>query len=175
MTLGDRIVVMSNGLIQQSGPPLEVYHKPANRFVAAFVGMPPMNFLDGILDHSSSGGLDFVEGSSDPTGKAYRLALTADMSGRLRGLTGKPVVLGIRPQLFSEGAGPASMSMPVRVTEPLGDTVDVFCSTPKHPHIVARVSSRTGARAGGAVELNVDMSGVHVFEPGEFGRNLSVW
>ena len=176
MTLGDRIVVMSNGLIQQSGPPLEVYHKPANRFVAAFVGMPPMNFLDGVLERSGSG-LDFVEGSSDPSGKAYRLGLTAEMSGRLAGCVGKPVVLGVRPQLFSDVgglAGEATMLMPVRVTEPLGDTVDVFCSTPKHSHVVARVNSRTGAKAGGTIALAVDMTGVHVFEPGEFGKNLSV-
>ncbi|MEK6702663.1 MAG: sn-glycerol-3-phosphate ABC transporter ATP-binding protein UgpC, partial [Planctomycetota bacterium] len=67
MTLGDRIVVMSNGLIQQSGPPLEVYQKPANRFVAAFVGMPPMNFFDGVLEQpgGGGGGLVFVEGSND--------------------------------------------------------------------------------------------------------------
>lgn len=173
MTLGDRIVVMSNGLIQQAGPPLEVYHRPVNRFVAAFVGMPPMNFLEGTIERAADG-LVFVEGSSDPSGKPYRLPLTAEMSAKLGGSAGKPIVLGIRPQLFREGEGIASMTMPVRVTEPLGDTVDVFCSTSKHPHIVARVGSRTTAKVGSPITLAVDMNGVHFFEPGEFGANLSL-
>jgi hypothetical protein len=62
--------------------------------------------------------------------------------------------------------------MPVRVTEPLGDTVDVFCSTPKHPSIVARVGARTSARAGQLITLAVNMNEAHFFEPGEFGVNL---
>ncbi len=179
MTLGDRIVVMSNGLIQQSGPPLEVYHKPANRFVAAFVGMPPMNFFEGVLDREGSG-VVFVEGSNDPSGKPYRLAVPAERSQRLversGGVLGKPIVLGVRPQMFTEvapgAAGGAIMTMPVRVTEPLGDTVDVFCSTPKNPSVVARVGARTSAKAGQSVALAVNMNEAHFFEPGEFGVNL---
>ncbi|XVJ57906.1 MAG: sn-glycerol-3-phosphate ABC transporter ATP-binding protein UgpC [Tepidisphaera sp.] len=175
MTLGDRIVVMSNGLIQQSGPPLEVYHKPANRFVAAFVGMPPMNFFEGTLERESTG-LVFVEGSNDPSGKPYKFPVPAERAQRLversGGVLGKPIVLGVRPQMFTETAGPATMTMPVRVTEPLGDTVDVFCSTPKHPSIVARVGARTSARAGQPITLAVNMNEAHFFEPGEFGANL---
>ena len=181
MTLGDRIVVMSNGLIQQSGPPLEVYHKPANRFVAAFVGMPPMNFFEGVLEREGNS-VVFVEGSSDASGKPYRLAVPTERSQRLVErsggggpmVLGKPIVLGVRPQMFAEVApGTAGgMTMPVRVTEPLGDTVDVFCATPKHPSVVARVGARTSARAGQPITLAVNMNEVHFFDPGEFGVNL---
>jgi multiple sugar transport system ATP-binding protein len=177
MTLGDRIVVMSNGLIQQSGPPLEVYHRPANRFVAAFVGMPPMNFFEGVLEHTNDG-LTFVEGSSDPAGKPYRLPVPRERAERLveraGGTVGKPIVLGVRPQMFTEAAAsaPGTMTMPVRVTEPLGDTVDIFAGTPKHPHVVARLGARTSARAGQSVTLAVNMNDAHFFEPGEFGKNL---
>jgi ABC-type sugar transport system ATPase subunit len=76
--------------------------------------------------------------------------------------------------MFAEtaGPGPATMAMPVRVTEPLGDTVDVFVGTPKHPHLVARVGARTSAKAGQAITLAVNMDEAHFFEPGEFGRTL---
>ncbi len=174
MTLGDRIVVMSNGLIQQSGPPLEVYRSPANRFVAAFVGMPPMNFFDGTLE-ASGGDLVFVEGSADPDGKPYRLVLPAAKAAKLGGQTGKPLVLGLRPQAFGDEtrAGGVRMRMQVRVTEPLGDTVDVFCSTPRNASIVARVSARNMFKPGTVGEFAVDMEQAHVFEPGEFGVNLT--
>lgn len=69
--------------------------------------------------------------------------------------------------------GGAVMTMPVRVTEPLGDTVDVFCGTAAQGHVVARVGAKTKARAGETIVLSVDMGEAHVFEPGEFGRNLT--
>ena len=68
MTLGDRIVVMSKGVILQVGPPLEVYRKPVNRFVASFIGSPPMNFIDGRLD-----GAAFLENSDNRGGTPIRI------------------------------------------------------------------------------------------------------
>lgn len=180
MTLGDRIVVMSNGLIQQAGPPLEVYHKPANRFVAAFVGMPPMNFFEGTIERRGEG-FAFVSSAPDGTGRPAVLGFPGSRAGRVSGLVGRGVVLGVRPQMFREVSGEASgsegsgatMTMPVRVTEPLGDTVDVFCGTAAQGHVVARVGAKTRARAGETIVLSVDMGEAHVFEPGEFGRNLT--
>ncbi|QOJ00462.1 MAG: sn-glycerol-3-phosphate ABC transporter ATP-binding protein UgpC [Phycisphaeraceae bacterium] len=173
MTLGDRIVVMSNGLIQQSGPPLEVYQNPVNRFVAAFVGMPPMNFLAGSLRREGDS-LAFVEGSSDPSGRPYTLPVPAGRAASLAPWAGKEIVLGLRPQMFSDDLAGASatMALPVRVTEPLGDTIDVFGSTPKHPHLVARVPARAKVSVGQNVTFAVDMHQAHFFEPGEFGRNI---
>jgi multiple sugar transport system ATP-binding protein len=175
MTLGDRIVVMSNGLIQQANSPLEVYRNPANRFVGAFVGTPPMNFLEGTLE-IIGGETVFAEGSKDSQGHAYRLRVPARRAERLGAHIGKPIVMGIRPQMLVEGTGAEStlntMRMPVRVIEPLGDTIDAFAGTPKHPHIVARLTSRAHVAPGRETIFVVDMEHVHFFEVGEFGRNL---
>jgi multiple sugar transport system ATP-binding protein len=175
MTLGDRIVVMSNGLIQQCDTPLEVYRNPVNRFVAAFVGTPPMNFFEGTLERGAAG-LEFVEGSSDPSGKPYRLPVPASKASRVEGFVGKPIVLGLRPQMLTHrpesGATASSITMQVKVVEPLGDQMDVACSTPKHSHIVARLHAFDGVKAGQSITLHVDMDAAHFFEPGEFGKNL---
>ncbi len=175
MTLGDRIVVMSNGLIQQCDTPLEVYRNPVNRFVAAFVGTPPMNFLEGTLERGAAG-LEFVEGSSDPSGKPYRLPVPGSKASRVEGFVGKPIVLGLRPQMLTHrpesSATASSITMQVKVVEPLGDQMDVACSTPKHSHIVARLHAFDGVKAGQSITLHVDMDAAHFFEPGEFGKNL---
>jgi len=176
MTLGDRIVVMSKGEIQQVGQPLEVYRSPVNRFVAEFVGTPPMNFLEGVLEREGDG-FRFVEGSSDPDGRPHAIRLPPSLSIKLAGRTAQ-VVLGIRPQAFSivdsaNGAGlRPSMKLPVRVVEPLGDQMDLTCATPKHPHIVARVAA-SEVQPGCAVTFAIDPARLHVFEPGEMGRNLT--
>jgi multiple sugar transport system ATP-binding protein len=175
MTLGDRIVVMHKGEIQQVGAPLEVYRAPVNRFVAAFVGTPPMNFLDGVIE-SANGQPVFVEGSTDPDGRPYRIELGSVLGSRLNGRAG-PAVLGIRPQAFSlaAGANPSlpSMKLNIHVVEPLGDQMDVTGSTPKHPHLVARIDA-ADVRSGQAATFAIEPSRLHVFEPGEFGRNLTV-
>jgi multiple sugar transport system ATP-binding protein len=175
MTLGDRIVVMSNGLIQQCDTPLEVYRNPVNRFVAAFVGTPPMNFFEGTLERGAAG-LEFVEGSSDPSGKPYRLPVPASKASRVENFVGKPIVLGLRPQMLTHrpesGTTASSITMQVKVVEPLGDQMDVACLTPKHSHIVARLHAFDGVKAGQSITLHVDMDAAHFFEPGEFGKNL---
>ncbi len=176
MTLGDRIVVMSKGLIQQAGTPLEVYRTPLNRFVAGFVGTPPMNFFDGTVV-AEDGSLAFVEGSSDPSGKPYRATIQAGpLQDRLRKYAGSAVVMGVRPQAFHE-PGPANGShdqwtMPVRVVEPLGDSMDVYCSTPRQGHVVARVPATDVVRAGVTKTFALSAEHVHFFEVGEFGKAI---
>ena len=93
MTLGDRIVVMKDGLIHQDGAPLEVYERPVNRFVAGFVGTPPMNFLAGRLV-ADEGGLWFDEGTA-------RVKLSAAQAGLLTAWAGKDVVMGVRPEAMA--------------------------------------------------------------------------
>jgi multiple sugar transport system ATP-binding protein len=175
MTLGDRIVVMSNGLIQQADTPMEVYRHPTNRFVAAFVGTPPMNFLEGTLERGD-GGLVFVEGSNDTDGKPYRLAVPASREAALANFVGKPIVVGLRPQMLHVAAGGdhpgRHMKMNVRVTEPLGDAIDVFVGTSKHTHLVARVPGHVQVTIGQPTTFAIDMDAAHFFEPGEFGKNL---
>ncbi|MBI4659320.1 MAG: sn-glycerol-3-phosphate ABC transporter ATP-binding protein UgpC, partial [Verrucomicrobia bacterium] len=91
MTMGDRIVVMKDGLIQQIDTPLHLYNHPANRFVAGFIGSPSMNFMEGRLSADGNGGLIFDEGS-------VRLQISKKYDRYLHDHIGKEVVFGIRPE-----------------------------------------------------------------------------
>jgi multiple sugar transport system ATP-binding protein len=171
MTLGDRIVVMKDGVIQQVGTPFEVYSEPANRFVAGFVGTPPMNFLAGQVV-ADAAGLWFDEG-------AFRLRLDAAMADALRPHAGAPTVLGVRPEALSlqpEGrfAG-VDNRIPgkVLVLEPLGEKMDAYVAVGAH-RAVARVDADSRLQEDQAVALHADMRRVHVFAQGEFGANLSL-
>ena len=170
MTLGERIVVMADGVVQQCGAPLEVYDAPDNRFVAGFVGTPPMNFFAGRLAPEGDN-LYFDEGS-------VRIRLTGEQAARLTEHAGHEVVLGVRPEAMSltgqdRFAGHENvMPVQVAVVEPLGEKMDLCTSTPKHPHIVARVDARRDVQAGQNIELHLDVKKIHVFEPGPSGRNL---
>jgi multiple sugar transport system ATP-binding protein len=223
MTLGDRIVVMRDGLIQQADTPLVTYNYPANRFVAGFIGMPPMNFFDGTikvvdgqtvfeegkLEHAraaagtapgtSSGGNGNGKAaprSDEPTvmvgeltlpGNGFTLPLSKmkpEVAERLGGFVGKHVVLGIRPEHFHlqpDFAGvenTAPLNVKVSVTEPLGNDMDVYMSTPLHDHVVGRVEAQPAGAGGLAmnsqVTLYIDLRKVHFFEPGVTGMNLTL-
>ncbi len=171
MTLGDRIVVMKDGLIQQCGAPLEVYDEPSNRFVAGFVGTPPMNFLDGQL--VGEGETIYFDGSD------FRITIPADVKPLVSQRLGEPVVLGLRPEamaLHGEGrfAGQQNtIPAKVNVVEPLGEKMDIYASTPRFPHLVARVDAQRDLGAGDEVQLHLDLRKVHIFEPGETGLNLT--
>jgi len=174
MTLGDRIVVMAAGIIQQAAPPMEVYRRPANMFVAGFVGIPPMNFLPGVLV-TQAGGLAFVEQGG------ATVSLPAAHAAKLREFADKPVVLGVRPQQLSvmHNAAPGTaISIKVEITEPLGDLLDISGQTPAGHRIVARLPAVRGELPsvvpGQTVELLADIESSHIFEPGEFGRNLTL-
>ena len=170
MTLGDRIVVMKDGVVQQCGAPLEVYDTPTNRFVAGFVGTPPMNFFTGqIIQHA--GAVYFDEGT-------VRICLTEQQAVKLAGQVGQDVALGVRPEamaLAPEGrfAG-TDNALPVQVSvvEPLGEKMDLYAGTTRHGHIVARVDARRDIGTGSELSLYLDMEKIHVFEPGETGANL---
>jgi len=172
MTLGDRIVVMKDGVVHQCGGPLEVYDAPANRFVAGFVGTPPMNFLDGRLEADGGGAFFRAE--------ACRIRLGDEQAGRLKAREGEDAVLGVRPEamaLTAHGrfAGPDNvLPAQIVVVEPLGEKMDLYVATERHPHLVARVDAQRGLEAGQKIDLYLDTRKLHVFEPGEHGANLSL-
>jgi len=175
MTLGDRIVVMSAGRIQQVDTPLNIYRRPANRFVAAFLGSPPMNFVEGTATRDPAGEPVF------DAGEGLRVSLSPHAAERIAsgGHGGKPLVMGFRPSAMSEqpigkfaGEG-NSVTMRTEVVEPLGEKVDVSCLTATGQRLIARVDARDGFPVGQPVKFHLDMEHVHVFEPGEFGRNIT--
>ncbi|HEY3379954.1 MAG TPA: sn-glycerol-3-phosphate ABC transporter ATP-binding protein UgpC [Armatimonadota bacterium] len=170
MTLGDRIVIMKDGIIQQCGTPLDVYMHPANRFVASFVGTPPMNLFTGTLVANGEA-LYFDEGST-------KIRLLPTMAKSLAGHVGQEVVLGIRPEALSpvtDGrfAGTEnSLPAEIIVMEPLGEKIDVYALTPTHPKIIARIDPCGGLEEGKPVTFHLDMDRVHIFAGGDTGVNL---
>jgi multiple sugar transport system ATP-binding protein len=169
MTLGDRVVVMSVGEIQQAAPPLTVYNQPSNRFVAAFVGTPPMNFIDGVLE-DDDGVRYFV-------GQGVRIPLDDWFRRASEHAAGREVALGIRPDglfLHPEEPGHTDKYIDVRigVTEPLGSTMDLFTFTSEEHRIVARVEAET-VEMDTNVTLYVDPSKMHLFDAGEYGKRLT--
>lgn len=158
MTLGDRVVVMQDGLIQQVDPPLTLYRHPANQFVAGFVGAPTMNFAAGQLqDHD---GLQWVC-------QAWRLPVPSWACQTLQSRIGREIVLGVRPEAMSdepdERLGQWPLSLKVRFIEPLGDRMDVYLEAAEGSQWVARIAARSDLRAGDTITLYVDTNRVHFF------------
>lgn len=177
MTLGDIVVVMAGGVIQQVGPPLEVYRNPANRFVASFVGMPPMNMLAGRLERDGDR-VVFVEGPRGDHPSPNIVPLPDPLPPGLAPWAGREVTLGVRPQAFHASCngdgGIAPFAVSVGVMEPLGEQMDVSCATSLHPQVIARLPSDVPLRPGERAVLGLDTRRIHIFEPGDFGRNLTL-
>lgn len=170
MTLGDRVVVMSDGLIQQCDTPLNVYNHPVNRFVASFVGTPPMNFLDGQL--TGSGSDVFFEGAG------IKVKLDTEQAQQCQGRVGQEAVIGIRPEaLFPRPTDDANkedqtINVTVGVVEPLGSTMDVYTRTSDDQRLVARIKAEP-MNEDTELKMYLDMTRVHIFEPGTYGINLT--
>jgi len=181
MTLGDRIAVLKDGIVQQCDPPLEVYTRPANRFVADFIGSPPMNFLEGRLE-GDAGGLLF-------SAPVACLKIPPEISGNLRSHAGGAVVLGLRPEHFSlagvDGLYSPSVALEqprvtveigeikVLVVEPLGESMNVRLIAPTGDAFVTRVPPTSCVSPGQRVKLVADLSHGHFFAPGENGVRLT--
>jgi multiple sugar transport system ATP-binding protein len=170
MTLGDRVVVMKDGLIQQCQTPLETYRQPTNRFVAGFVGTPPMNFMTGMIK-KEDGAVWFDEGTA-------RVRLPENMADLVSGFVDQTLVMGVRPEGISDELSGRFVGtdnvirMTINVTEPLGDKMDLYLATAKHDHIVARVDAHRGLEPDTQRDFYLDMDRVHLFEPGDAGKNL---
>ncbi|QDT00283.1 ABC transporter ATP-binding protein [Adhaeretor mobilis] len=165
MTLGDRVVVMEGGIVQQCAAPLEIYNQPANRFVASFLGMPPMNFFEGTIQRNGTG-VDFVS----PAGT---LNLGERAGHLLNGSGLRNVVAGVRPEAFGLQAngGVAGLPATVSVVEPLGSMMDVYLELPSGQTIATRVAAKPQAE-GVAVRATVAPEDVYLFDAEGPGRNL---
>ncbi len=163
MTLGERIVVMRKGEIQQAGPPLEIYRHPRNRYVAGFIGAPPMNFLRGEV--SSAGGRPAVR-----LGRGVLLL----PDGLATGL-GPPslVEIGLRPEdvRLSRG-GPGGIDARVEMVEALGDQTLVHFAT-EAGRVVARLYGRESLRVGEVLVVGAVPEDLHVFSAAD-GSSLRI-
>jgi multiple sugar transport system ATP-binding protein len=170
VTLGDRVVVMKDGVVQQCAAALEVFHAPSNRFVAGFLGSPPMNFLDGTLvDRGGKLRFETAGGGIDVPDWA-RESLLAHRDAE--------VVLGVRPEALSDAAharfeiGGEPLPMTVRLVQPLGDTMHVHLETEGHTHLIAHLHASYGFQLGQTLAIHVDPRRLHFFERGAPGRSL---
>jgi multiple sugar transport system ATP-binding protein len=165
MTLADRIVVMKDGVIQQEGPPLELYQRPQNLFVAGFLGAPSMNFLRGTLDA--------VRPEIDVAGS--QIAAPAEPVGAARSKGVQTVIVGVRPEdvavdvvgtsrvASAEGLPAARIGGRVEVVEPMGAEVVVHVSTDAGT-VVARVPPAHPPKIGQGVSVAFDPSRLHLFD-----------
>jgi multiple sugar transport system ATP-binding protein len=159
MTLGDRVVVMKDGRIQQVGTPLEVYGNPANKFVAGFIGAPSMNFLEVTIRGDAR--------ELRAENSFLRLAVPASRSASLAPWRGKTVILGMRPEhlvLGSEIPG-AGFDAGVEVIEQLGSEILIEARAGEASLTVARVDPHARLSAGDKVRLSVQPEQLHFFDP----------
>ncbi len=160
MTMGDRLVVMRDGRIQQIGAPINLYQRPANQFVAGFLGSPSMNFLEGVLIHD--GGLVF-------SGDAVRLSILKRFHDRLKNHVGRRVTLGIRPEHISFGSSAhgfreaEEVTAKVEVVEPMGHETYLYLTVGR-ASCVARVSADRTPSVNEEVHPAFDLSALHLFD-----------
>ncbi len=166
MTLGERVVVMNAGRVHQVGTPRELYAEPADRFVAGFFGMPPMNFLAGRLVNGPSG-LAFA-------GAGLDLPLSATQTRMLAPHAGRAVTLGIRPEAVRPGASSTrpQIQVQVRHSEFAGAHVHATAQTAGGVTVVARLPATAELPAGPAA-LEFDMESAHFFAPSPDGARLN--
>ena len=163
MTLGTRIVVMKDGVIQQVDTPQNLYDRPQNLFVAGFMGSPQMNFLDAVVSISGDTAYLNIAGKAIP--------LPAAKSKKLidGGYDGRQVTFGIRPEdvydseMFIEASPASVFEATIKVYELLGAEVYLYFDLDEFP-MTARVDSRTSSRPGDVVKFALDTEKIHVFD-----------
>ncbi|MFH0739188.1 MAG: sn-glycerol-3-phosphate ABC transporter ATP-binding protein UgpC [Candidatus Omnitrophota bacterium] len=161
MTMGDRIAVMKDGVLQQVADPISVYDRPINKFVAGFIGSPPMNFMRGRIIKKDSR-LYFEEGK-------IIVKVVEDMQEKLTGYVNREIIFGIRSEdiydkLFVSEAPPENIvRVNCEVAEPMGSEVYLYLNTGKHTFI-ARVGAHDRPKVNQDMDVVFDMSKVHFFD-----------
>lgn len=158
MTMGDRIAILNDGDLQQVGTPLEVYERPSNRFVATFIGTPPMNFLEAAV----------TDDGMRLRGHGFELPVPRSLHPSTAGQDGRGVLLGIRPESLTAGltvrGETAPLTLDVEVVEPLGHEVLVHGKL--HDNLlVAKVDPYQTPPVGQPLTLDVALDRLHLFDP----------
>jgi multiple sugar transport system ATP-binding protein len=155
MTMADRIVVLRGGIVEQVGPPLELYNAPANQFVAGFIGSPRMNFFAGRIAQAAAEGL-VVE---VPGVGAVRTPASAAGHG-----VGEPVTIGIRPEHVQVGGGVNAFGGTVASVEQLGGLSYVRLAD---PDVTVQIAGQTRLGYGDRAEVSLPVDDIHVFDAAE--------
>lgn len=172
MTMGDRIVVMKDGFIQQIDTPQNLYDQPVNKFVAGFLGSPQMNFIDAML-HQRDGKYVVEFGSNDTKttrGVKYEVEIPeAKVNENLAHYVDKEVILGIRPEnvhdeeMYLSNATTGVIKCTVEITELMGAETYLYLNCEGYP-LTARVSPRSTARPQDVIDIAIDPNRIHLFD-----------
>ena len=168
MTMGDRIVVMNEGVVQQNDAPLTLYNNPVNLFVAGFLGSPPMNFISGTLKQDGEK-IRF----SEIEGGTIEVAFPAAERPSAREFIGKEMILGIRPEdlevaTFSRKEGKAlGIGFPaiVDIVEPMGAETNLYLQTGAHTLVCRSQGAFDHREAGRRLQFEMNLSKAHLFDP----------
>ncbi|MEE9370877.1 MAG: sn-glycerol-3-phosphate ABC transporter ATP-binding protein UgpC [Sedimentisphaerales bacterium] len=170
MTLADRICVLHNGVVQQVASPQQVYNKPANAFVAGFFGMPPMNFLDGLIRYRDDN-VYFITGTE-------AILLPVRMKVLLAAYKDRQAVLGIRPEHISSqpisGQNENAIACTVTVAEPLGARTNIYLKSSSNRKIITTASPCTNIRPAQRLTVYLNVEKAHILKPGKMGKNISL-
>jgi multiple sugar transport system ATP-binding protein len=168
MTMGDRIVVMNEGVVQQNDAPLTLYNNPVNLFVAGFLGSPPMNFISGTLKQD-----DEKIRFSEIEGGTIEVAFPAAERPSAREFIGKEMILGIRPEdlevaTFSRKEGKAlGIGFPaiVDIVEPMGAETNLYLQSGAHTLVCRSQGAFDHGEAGRRLQFEMNLSKAHLFDP----------
>ncbi len=157
MTMGDRIVVMRDGVIQQNDAPLNLYEHPKNKFVAGFIGSPGMNFMPGVLE--KNGSLEFKNNN-------IKLTIPEKRNKVLEPYFGKDVIFGIRPEdvniVNDSSPGVSTAAFSVDVVEQMGNEIFIHLSS-NDISLVGRINPETNVKVNSIVKIGFDMNKAHFF------------
>ncbi|HXX86512.1 MAG TPA: sn-glycerol-3-phosphate ABC transporter ATP-binding protein UgpC [Casimicrobiaceae bacterium] len=167
MTMADRIVVLRGGRVEQIGTPLDLYNRPANRFVAGFIGSPQMNFLNGRVVAATNAGTQVELDAGQGRASDVPLPVTGTGTPRQR------ILLGIRPEHIALGS-PSAASLGLTATieriEQLGASSFLYCTLPGGEKLTVHAPGQVGLQSGAQVEVSLPVAEAHVFDAGEGGN-----
>jgi multiple sugar transport system ATP-binding protein len=159
MTMADKIVVMRDGIVEQTGGPLDLYDRPANTFVAGFIGSPAMNMVPGTARTAGgTGTVEFGEGVSLPLPPTARVT------------DGQPVLYGLRPEHCA--LGEKGLPVQVAVVEPTGADTQLYCRF-NGQEVTATISDRADCKPGDRINLTPDLRRAHLFDAATGSRLLA--
>ena len=171
LTLGQHVAVLRAGAIQQIGKPMDLYHRPANLFVAGFIGSPPMNLFRGRVEPGNKGWFFRADGDQSCP---FELSLPTELVERIHSVESRELILGLRPEHITEvSRGPATTSAPepgrsvrchVDLVEPLGPEAYVHARAGRHA-LIARVPPDSSVTPNESILLAFDTYKAHLFDP----------